>query len=408
MKRNGVTDSTECFTQNFIPPPSSLLFAVDAVRAAAGQFCVMGTAQEKSLRGAERQSSRGRKLSRFASRLLVEWKRLALPSADARVIVAVSGGADSVALLLSLDELLAAQRLSVSLTIAHLDHGLRASSQWDARWVEDLARRLGYGFELERVYVKERAEIASDNLEQAARRARYEFLARISAAGGEAQAVLTAHTMDDQAETVLLRLLRGSGAEGLGGMEPVRLLDSQSDVLLARPLLGWARRAETVEYCRARKIEFRVDEMNEDEAFARVRVRKRLLPLMQGFNARVVEGLARTAQLLREDARTLDGLAALLLEEALAGCSANTPGLSVKILANAPVSLRRRALRLWLAAARGDLRRLEMVHLVAVEGLFAGERGGRVVELPGGTTVSRRRGCLFFHAKRVENGGERD
>lgn len=340
--------------------------------------------------------------------MLVEWKRLALPSAEARVIVAVSGGADSVALLLSLDELLAAQRLSISLTIAHLDHGLRETSQGDARWVEDLARRLGYGFELERVYVKERAERASDNLEQAARRARYEFLARISASGGKAQAVLTAHTMDDQAETVLLRLMRGSGAEGLGGMEPVRLLDSQSDVLLARPLLSWARRAETEEYCRVRKVEFRVDEMNEDEAFARVRVRKRLLPLMQGFNARVVEGLARTAQLLREDARTLDGLAALLLEEALAGCAANAPGLSVKILANAPVSLRRRALRLWLAAARGDLRRLEMVHLLAVEGLFTGERGGRVVELPGGATVSRRRGYLFFHAKRVENGGERD
>lgn len=337
-------------------------------------------------------------MSRFASRLLAEWKRLALPLDNARVIVAVSGGADSVALLLALNELLGAGRLTLSLTIAHLDHGLRASSTEDASWVESLAGLLGYEFELERAQVKERAARASDNLEQAARRARYEFLSRISGAGCKAQAVLTAHTMDDQAETVLLRLLRGSGAEGLGGIEPVRLLDAQSAVRLARPLLSWARRADTEEYCRSRKVEFRVDEMNEDEAFARVRVRKRLLPLLQSFNARVIEALARTAQLLREDARALDGLATLILEEARSGCDADRPGLSVAVLANAPVSLRRRALRRWLALERGDLRRLEMVHLVSVERLLSGERGGRTVELPGGGRVSRRKGCLFFHA----------
>lgn len=341
--------------------------------------------------------------------MLAEWKRLALPLKDARAIVAVSGGADSVALLLSLDELLTAKRLDVSLTVAHLDHGLRPSSREDALWVEDLTRRLGYEFRLERAQVRGRARKAPDNLEQAARRARYEFLARISIEEDvEAQAVLMAHTMDDQAETVLLRLLRGSGAEGLGGMEPVRPLHAESKVLLARPLLSWARRAETEEYCRAREVDVRADEMNEDEAFARVRVRKRLLPLMRGFNARVVEALARTARLLREDARALNNLAALLLEEARdcsesAGC-----GLSIAVLSNADVSLRRRALRLWLAEGRGDLRRLEMVHLLAVEGLLAGERGGRVVELPGGAKVSRRRGHLFFHAKGVENGDERD
>jgi tRNA(Ile)-lysidine synthase len=347
-------------------------------------------------------------LSRFASRLLTEWKRLALPLNEARVIVAVSGGADSVALLLALDELLSASRLVASLTVAHLDHGLRASSQEDALWVEALSRSLGHEFQLERARLKERARSASDNLEQAARRARYEFLSRLSQGSRQAQMVLTAHTMDDQAETVLLRLLRGSGAEGLGGMEPVRALNAQSKVLLARPLLAWARRAETEEYCRARSVAFRSDEMNEDEAFARVRIRKRLLPLMQGFNSRVVEALARTAQLLREDARLLDRLAALLLEEARAASAPPAAALRIEVLANASASLRRRALRLWLAEGRGDLRRLEMVHLLGVERLLVGERGGRVAELPGGASVSRRKGRLIFHAKRVENGGERD
>ena len=342
--------------------------------------------------------------------MLAEWMRLAFPLKDARVVVAVSGGADSVALLLALDELLTAERLRLSITVAHLDHGLRPSSQEDALWVAALAHRLGYDFELERPNVKERAEKSSDNLEQAARRARYEFLARVGAGLPPAQAILTAHTMDDQAETVLLRLLRGSGAQGLGGIEPVRLLDAQSDagLLLARPLLGWARRAETEEYCRRRGVEFCHDEMNEDESFARVRVRKRLIPLMQSFNGRVVEGIARTARLLREDERCLDNLAKLLLEEARADSSADPSALSTQALANAPASLRRRALRRWLREARGDLRRLEMVHLLAVERLLCGGRGGRVVELPGGGRVSIQKGRLLFHAKRVENGGERD
>ncbi len=339
----------------------------------------------------------------FASRLLIEWKRLALPrEGEGVVVAAVSGGADSVALLLAMDELLKAGRLRLSLTVAHLDHGLRTSSGEDAHWVEQLARSLGYEFVHERARLQEGK--AADNLEQAARRARYDFLAR-TCAGLSAKVLLVAHTMDDQAETVVLRLLRGSGAEGLGGMEPARLLSAESNLWLARPLLDWARRAETEEYCRARGVEYLADEMNEDESFARVKVRKRLLPLMREFNARAVEALSRTATLLREDARTLDSLAGLLLEEARDG---ERESLSVERLADAPTSLRRRALRIWLAKGRGDLRRLEMVHLVAVERLLRGVRGGRLVELPGGGAVSRRRGRLIFHPKGVENGGERD
>jgi tRNA(Ile)-lysidine synthase len=368
----------------------------------------MSTALKKSVRSGDRRQSAGAKRRvRFANRLLAEWKKLSLPVKEASVLVAVSGGADSVALLLALDELLKTKRLALSLTVAHLDHGLRASSASDALWVENLAANLGYQFELERVSVKELAEESADNLEQAARRARYEFLGR-KAASHASHAILTAHTMDDQAETVLLRLLRGSGAEGLGGIEPVRLLEAESNLLLARPLLNWARRADTEEYCRACGVEFRLDEMNEAERFARVRVRKHLIPLMQSFNGRAVETLARTAQLLREDAGVLNSLAAALLDKARAGSDCEPPGLRVDVLANAPEGLRRRALRRWLAERRGSLRRLEMVHLLAVERLLRGERGGRRVELPGGGMVSRRKGRLFFHVKKVENGGERD
>jgi tRNA(Ile)-lysidine synthase len=362
----------------------------------------MNTAQKKQKRSASRMP-----VSRFAVSLLGEWKCLALPVANERVVVAVSGGADSVALLLGLEELVMGGRLEVNVIVAHLDHGLRGEAgREDARWVEALADKLKFEVVLGQADVKERAARAGDNLEQAARRARYEFLAE-AAAGRGARVVLTGHTIDDQAETLLLRLLRGSGAEGLGGMEPVRALSVASATLLARPMLSWAGRAETEKYCRERGFEFRADEMNEDESFARVRVRRQLLPLMETFNPRVVSAIARAAGLLREDAAVLRSAAEELLKSAGEeekpledGAGASVTGsLSVDILKGAPVALRRRALRLWLANGRGDLRRLELVHLLGVEKLLVGVRGGRRAELPGGSFVELRRGRLRLHVK---------
>jgi tRNA(Ile)-lysidine synthase len=190
-------------------------------------------------------------------------------------------------------------------------------------------------------------------------------------------------------------------------MEAVRVLDATSGILLARPLLGWARRAETEKYCRERGVEFRVDLMNEDESFARVRVRRQLLPLMETFNPRVVESLSRAAELLREDAAALTLAAAELLqrareeEQAVRGESeASVAGaLSVNILRGAPGAVRRRALRLWIAEGRGDLRRLELVHLLGVEKLLVGERGARRAELPGGGFVELKKGRLRFYVK---------
>jgi tRNA(Ile)-lysidine synthase len=353
--------------------------------------------------------------SNFARQLLAEWQRLNLPVADERVVVAVSGGADSVALVLAVNELMKGGRLELELTVAHLNHGLRGEAgREDARWVGALAEGLKFRVVIGHADVKERVEQTGDNLEQAARGARYEFLAEVAAECG-ARVVLTGHTMDDQAETVLLRLLRGSGAEGLSGMEAVRALDDGSGVLLARPLLSWARRAETEKYCRERGVEFRVDAMNEDERFARVRVRRQLLPLMETFNPRVVESLSRAAQLLREDAAVLNLAAEELLRQAgeegdaagsekrkaagSDGAASVVGSLGVDILKEAPAAVRRRTLRLWLSRGRGDLRRLELVHLLGVEKLLVGERGGRRAELPGGSFVELKRGRLRFYVK---------
>ena len=210
-----------------------------------------------------RRRNRTPRISNFSRRLLSEWREIKLPLSSEAILVAVSGGADSTALLLALHELITAGKLSLSISVAHLDHGLRAASRKDAKWVAQLARELGFEAAIGHTKVKELAREDGDNLEQAARRARYEFLERTAKNQG-AHFVLTAHTMDDQAETVLLRLMRGSASLGLGGMEALRPLQKGSKIQLARPLL-WAHRSDTENYCRAQKTEFLVDEMNSDE-----------------------------------------------------------------------------------------------------------------------------------------------
>lgn len=365
-------------------------------------------------RPTKRTSASKARLSSFAANLLREWQRLELPVSDATIIVAVSGGADSSALLLALDELIKREKLQLTPVVAHLDHGLRKESRSDAEWVSELTKSLDFEVASARVNLnpglkkgpRTSAGKPERNLEQAARHARYEFL-RKTALKKKSNLVLTAHTQDDQAETILMRLLRGSSAEGLSGTSPVRPLAVGSNIMLVRPMLSWARRADTENYCIQRQADFRVDEMNHDEAFSRVRVRKQLLPLMKSFNNRIVEALNRTAILLNEDAIALSDAAKQLLDLARGGSDGSagnnetiTPTLNVNVMSQAPAAIRRRALREWISRSRGDLRRIEMNHLVAVEKLLNGERGGRVAELPGGMKVTRRRGKLELSAKK--------
>ena len=341
------------------------------------------------------------RLNQFPRMLLAEWRRLRLPTSGETIVVAVSGGADSTALLLALEELKNYNKLYTGICVAHLDHRLRKSSSKDAKWVADLSAKLGFKSVIGRAKVLDDVVETNENLEQAARKARYAFLER-TAKRVSANYVLTGHTMDDQAETVLLRLMRGSASLGLGGMEPVRPLAKNSSIKLVRPLL-WARRTETEAYCRFRKIQFLSDEMNDDLSFARVQVRKQLLPLMQSFNNRIVEAISRTATQLREDSAVLGSNSDALLQRAAVSneesVETKVPALDVKVLAEAPPALRRRALRQWLSSARGSTRRLEMVHLLAVEKLLDGNAGGRVAELPGGGRVKRRQNRLEFESE---------
>lgn len=392
--KNDAKFSTNC--RSFVAASNRLLKPRQVNNLVTGKIRKVGT----------RSVAKKPRLSEFATRLLARWLELQLDSDGQKVIVAVSGGADSTALLLAMDELIRAGRLSLDLVVAHLDHRMRKASKEDADWVQELCKKLNYNCVISTSNIRKRAKDSADNLEQAARRGRYCFLQKL-AEEEHALLVLTAHTLDDQAETVLMRLLRGSAAEGLGGIESIRPIEGGSKVQLARPLVSWARRADTEQYCRGRRVRFRVDEMNSDERFVRVRVRRQLLPLMQTFNNKIVEAISRTASLLREDAAALSEQALLLLSQATEpGTGRGTAALNVSILARAQKAVRRRALRHWIANNQGHVRRLEMVHLVAVEKLLEGDRG-RAVELPNGTKITRKSGRLYLSVTRPKRGVEK-
>ena len=365
-------------------------------------------------------------MNKFARHLLTEWRKLQLPLADATIAVAVSGGADSVSLMIALRELKTLGKLNLRFVIAHFNHQLRgADSDGDDRFVQNLAEN--FNFEL--VLGKSETLNEAGYLEQNARHARYRFLAR-SAENLNASHVLTAHTLNDQAETFLFNLLRGSGLDGLGGMKPVRSLDVEiqspesdeeskiqnlkSKIQLVRPLLAWAKREDTENFCRSNKIEFRSDAMNEDLKFNRVRIRKILLPLLKDFNPKIIETLAQTAALLREDAAHLaderrraaeeffSRERSRIVEDRNANSNAPSETLSLKELKDIFPSMRRIILREWLKQNRGNLRRLELQHIEAVERLIGSRKSGRTIELPGGETVIKKAGKLVFQKTKVE------
>lgn len=236
----------------------------------------------------------------LAERLLKTIRKHEFLRAGDRVAVAVSGGADSVALLLLLLQL--RTELGIVLSVAHVNHKLRgAESDEDERFVTELAASLGLDLLARVAEVNRRG---GSGIEGSARELRYNFFAEL-AREGRVTKIATAHTLDDQAETVLLRMLRGTGIRGLAGIHPrLRLNHDSSGVAcgeVVRPLLGF-RRAELREYLRARGQPWREDSSNQDAAFLRNRVRRRLLPLIvEEFGEAAIEHLAELAEIARAE-----------------------------------------------------------------------------------------------------------
>jgi len=282
------------------------------------------------------------------------------------VVVAVSGGADSVALLHIMWRL--AKPMGLRLHVGHLNHLLRGEqAEEDARFVVDLARALGLPCTVGREDVAARAAAARIGLEEAGREARYSFLRRLAGEVGASRIAL-GHTRDDQAETVLMRLLRGAGIEGLAGIPPVR-------GAIVRPLLAVGH-AELEEYCRQQGLAWRLDPYNFDPGYLRNRVRHRLLPCLEEVAGRGVrERLAELAEVLRADVEWLREV-----EERTLADQASVRGEAIVIdpgrLEALPLALRRRVLRRAIQAVKGPGRQVGFAHVQAVLDLL-GQHVGR-------------------------------
>ncbi len=297
------------------------------------------------------------------------------------VAVACSGGADSLALASA--AVFEGRKQALRVVGVTVDHGLQPGSAEQADRVVAQLAELGVD---ETVTARVEVDAASGlGPEAAAREARYAVLQEV-ATRLQARTVLLGHTLDDQAETVLLGLARGSGGRSLQGMRP-------GFGVFARPLLG-VRRDDTVTACRVEGLEFWDDPHNRDPGFTRVRVRERVLPVLEAeLGPGVAEALARTADQLREDTSLLEMLTDRLLADAR-----REGGLAVDVLADAPPSLRHRALHRTALESGVPASELTRGHVLEVDKLLVAWRGQRWVDLPGPRRALRRDGLLVLEA----------
>lgn len=302
------------------------------------------------------------------------------------VLLAVSGGADSVAMLHAFAML--RDRLPMQLIVAHLNHGMRPDAAEDALFVETMVRHMGIPCVCEAVDVPAYQRQHRLSPEDAARRLRYGYL-RATATQWRADHIAVAHTADDQAETVVMRLLRGAGLRGLAGIPPKR-------GTIIRPLIRVQRR-DIVAFLQKYHIVFRDDPSNQQRHYLRNRLRLDLMPHLRGqYNPRLTEILSTTALLLAEDETTLQALARQHLETArLPGQSAQI-ALRIDRLTPLPVGLQRRILRQALSEVSDQLDDIGAKHIAAILHLLRTEAGSRRVSLPHQLLVERRYEILLM------------
>jgi tRNA(Ile)-lysidine synthase len=350
-------------------------------------------------------------------RLFASVKKSEMLRAGDRVGVAVSGGADSVALLLLLLEL--CDKLGVVLGVVHFNHKLRGkASEADEEFVAKLAVKHGLEFHVGSTRVAKKAKQERANLEDAARRARYDYF-RALVESGKLARIAVAHTADDQAETVLAHLMRGTGLAGLGGIHPV-----VGGII--RPLLG-VRRQELRTFLRTKKQHWREDLTNRDTKRMRARIRMKLLPLLEKqFQPAIVEHLCTLANLAREDEAFFEtalqewateavkrnvGEARISVPELLRlphrkkPNAETTEGAEDKEEKEAASALSKRLVRRIVEEVKRRPGQLGASHVNAVLELAGAGRTGSSLSLPGGVEVRKERDALVFRTKEGEASG---
>lgn len=316
-------------------------------------------------------------------------KEYGLVTGGEKVLVAVSGGPDSVCMLKVLHSL--KDILKLQLYAAHLDHCLRGGeSDADAEYVRELAAGLGIACSIEKRDIEKWNKQSKISLEEAAREVRYRFLEEVAREIG-ATRVAVGHTSDDQVETTLMHYLRGAGVHGLRGLRaaaPIPYGRREDGIWVVRPLLRTSR-LEAAAYCESQDLRPRCDSSNSDTRFLRNRIRRELIPLLRQYNPEIDDALVRLADLAGEDADFID-------EKASAICEAITTRegcltcLDSGKLRGLPLALQRRVFRIVLDQSYGSLKDIEAAHVEALVKLLFGNTG-KCVHLPGGVMATNER-----------------
>jgi len=330
-----------------------------------------------------------------------------------RVVVGLSGGADSVCLLHILAKWQSSLR--VELHAAHLNHQLRATeSEADAIYVSELAGSLGIPVTVEERDVSGYCNERSCSIEEAARELRYDFLSSV-AAGVGANRIAVGHTRDDHIETVLMHIIRGAGTGGLSGMAGVlsmaqvqrggSSLGTAGACRLIRPLLD-VTREETTDYCQRLQLNARIDSSNISPSFLRNRIRLHLLPLLRQYNPRLDSALLRLADIAREDSVFIEEQAAARWDEVVS-LHDDCVRINRRQTAALPIALQRQLLRLAFTRLAGDARDIEIGHVEAARDLL-GKPVGKMVFLPRGLVCwGDYHHLVMTDASSVASGGER-
>jgi tRNA(Ile)-lysidine synthase len=298
-----------------------------------------------------------------------------------KILIAYSGGVDSTGLLHFLLEL--QEEWSFELFLGHFNHRLRKMAEEDEQFVRRLARRYSLPLFVGSRDVRSHARSRKLNIEDAGRRLRYEFLKKTALEIGRAK-VATGHTMTDQAETFLIRLMRGSGPRGLSGIYP------RVEGVIVRPLIQ-VEREDIEAYLKERGIEFRIDESNFDRRFLRNRVRLDLLPyIKKNFEPEIVSQLGRITSIVREEESLLESIAQEKAQRAISKKEGRV-SLDIKFLLSLPRALSRRILRSFIYELKGNLRNISFEGVESVLSL----KDGKEYPLGQDLILRRERGQVF-------------
>lgn len=311
-------------------------------------------------------------------------KKYNLIEKNDKVVIGVSGGPDSVTLLYLLNSL--KKEFKLSLHIAHLDHMLRKESYKDAEFVKKMAERLKIPMTTAQINVKELAKKGS--LEEIARNARLGFLFKV-AKDVKASKIALGHNLDDQTETVLMRIIRGTGLHGLAGIFPKRNI---KDFQIIRPLIE-LRRKEIEAYLKRKKIKPCIDTSNLEDIYFRNKLRNRLLPLLEKeYNKNIREVLSNMAESARQDYDYLNRVANRLMRQA--GTRINLEKFS-----KLHPAIQRLTLRIAIMRIKGDTRRITFQHIREIEDLIFKRPLNSIVDLPKGVSVVKKKKYLLFYRR---------